>query len=83
VAVLKVKTGLHEFVCGSAAVILYLSSVVSAFAEISFRSSSTAQTTTKQCGKLHGKWNLSFCSSDFRAEIQLSGSRKLSFQSNV
>jgi len=46
---------LHELVLGNAAVILYLSIPVSTFAEISFRSSSTAQTTTKECGKLHEK----------------------------
>jgi len=61
---------LHELVFDSAAVILYLSVRVSPFAEISFRSSSTAQTTAKQCGKLHEKWNLSICPPlDFRAEI--------------
>jgi hypothetical protein len=66
----KGQDRLHELVFGSAAVVLYLSSPVSTFAELSFRSSSTAQTTAKQCSKLHEKWNLSFCPPlDFRAEI--------------
>ena len=70
-AKIKEKTDYKYLVFGSAPVILYLSSPVSTFVEISFRPSSAAQTTAKQCGKLHEKWKLTFCPPlDFRAEVR-------------